>query len=80
MWCRVDLVWTDVSEERIASIFWVEKSASKEPAWAGGTQDVHGATSQKTAFFKATTMKTSNLTVFCLTAIISKNVMYKSWS
>jgi hypothetical protein len=32
----VDLVWTDVSEERIASILGVEKSASKEPAWAGG--------------------------------------------
>jgi hypothetical protein len=28
MWRRVDLVWSDVSEERIASIFRVEKSAS----------------------------------------------------
>jgi hypothetical protein len=28
MWRRVDLVRTDVSEERIASIFRVEKSAS----------------------------------------------------
>jgi hypothetical protein len=27
---------TDASEERIASIFRVEKSASEEPAWAGG--------------------------------------------
>jgi hypothetical protein len=27
MWLRVDLVWTDVSEERITSIFRVEKSA-----------------------------------------------------
>jgi hypothetical protein len=36
MWRRVDLVWTDVSEERIASIFRVEKSDSDEPAWAGG--------------------------------------------
>jgi hypothetical protein len=36
MWRRVDLVWTDVSEERIVSIFRVEKSASEEPAWAGG--------------------------------------------
>jgi hypothetical protein len=36
LWRRVVLVWTDVSEERIASIFGVEKSASKEPAWAGG--------------------------------------------
>jgi hypothetical protein len=35
MWCCVDLVWTDVSEEHISSIFRVEKSASKEPAWAG---------------------------------------------
>jgi hypothetical protein len=36
MWRRVDLVWTDVSEERIASIFRVQKSVSEEPAWAGG--------------------------------------------
>jgi hypothetical protein len=35
--CRIlGLVWTDVSEERIASIFRVEKSASEEPVWAGG--------------------------------------------
>jgi hypothetical protein len=33
MWRRVDIVLTDVSEERIASIFRVEeKSASEEPA------------------------------------------------
>jgi hypothetical protein len=31
MWHRVDLVWTDVSEKRIASIFRVEKSASEVP-------------------------------------------------
>jgi hypothetical protein len=36
MWRRVDLVWTGVSEERIASIFRVEKSASHELAWARG--------------------------------------------
>jgi hypothetical protein len=35
MWRRVDLVWTDVSEEGIASIFRVEKSESEEKAWAG---------------------------------------------
>jgi hypothetical protein len=29
---RVDLVWRDVSEKRIYSIFRVEKSASEEPA------------------------------------------------
>jgi hypothetical protein len=33
MWRRVDLEWTDVSEERIYCIFRVEKSASEEPAW-----------------------------------------------
>jgi hypothetical protein len=36
MWRRVDLVWTNVSEESIASIFKVEKSASEEPVSAGG--------------------------------------------
>jgi hypothetical protein len=36
MWRRVDLVWTDVSEERIASIFRVETSASEEPDWSFG--------------------------------------------
>jgi hypothetical protein len=30
--------WTDVSEERIASIFRVEESASEEPAWAGNSR------------------------------------------
>jgi hypothetical protein len=34
MWGRVDLVWPDVTEERIASIFRVEKSANEEPAWS----------------------------------------------
>jgi hypothetical protein len=38
MWRRVDLVWTDVSEERIAYICKVEKSASEEPAWASGNR------------------------------------------
>jgi hypothetical protein len=33
MWRRVGLVWTDVSEERITSIFRAEKSASEESAW-----------------------------------------------
>jgi hypothetical protein len=36
MWRRVDIVWTDVSEEHIASISRVEISASEEPEWAGG--------------------------------------------
>jgi hypothetical protein len=40
MWCPVDLVGTDISEERIASIFRLEKSAERR-----FTQDLHGATS-----------------------------------
>jgi hypothetical protein len=36
MWRCVDLALTDVSEERISSIFRVENSASAEPEWAGG--------------------------------------------
>jgi hypothetical protein len=47
MWRGVDLVWTEVSEGRIASISMVEKFAREEPAWAGGCS----ATFQKTAFF-----------------------------
>jgi hypothetical protein len=71
MFRRVDIVLTDVSEELIASIFWVEKSASEEPARAGGcrwrryvhlkrrfTQYQHDALSQKKAFFIVTAVKT----------------------
>jgi hypothetical protein len=36
MWRRLDIVWTDISEECIASIFRVENSSSEEPAWARG--------------------------------------------
>jgi hypothetical protein len=50
LWRHVDLAWTDVSEERIASIFRVEKSVSEEPAWVGGNR-LHGFISQKTVFF-----------------------------
>jgi hypothetical protein len=44
MWLHVDLVWTNVSEERRF------------------TKDLHGATSQKTASFIVTAVKTSNFT------------------
>jgi hypothetical protein len=50
MWRCVDLVWTNVSEERITSIFRVEKSASEEPAWAGGWRLNHQS---KTRWFLA---------------------------
>jgi hypothetical protein len=92
----VCILWTDVSEERITSIFRVEKSTCKNQCeqvaanWVKSknenqheqvaadsvksrwrryvplkrrfTQDRHGTTSQKTAFFIVTAMKTSNLT------------------
>jgi hypothetical protein len=60
MWCCVGLVLTDVSEERIASMLRVEKSASEEPVWAGGCRLSHQ--SQKTTFFTVTAVKASNLT------------------
>jgi hypothetical protein len=37
----VGLVLTDVSEERIASIFRVDKSASEKPVWPGGCRLSH---------------------------------------
>jgi hypothetical protein len=59
VWRRVTLVKTDVSEERIASIFRLEKSASKKKTPLVGTlsirqllQDPHRASSQKTIYFK----------------------------
>jgi hypothetical protein len=69
-WKNVDWMWrcadpglTDVSEERIASILRAEKSASGEPASSGRlNQDLHSATSQKTAFFIVPAVKTSNIT------------------
>jgi hypothetical protein len=46
MWRRVELVWTNVSEERIFSIFRVEKSASEEPAdWLSLQPPAHAASS-----------------------------------
>jgi hypothetical protein len=43
MWRRVYLVWTDVSEESIASIFTLNMEALRST--------LYGATAQKTAFF-----------------------------
>jgi hypothetical protein len=37
MWRRLDLVWTDFSEGRIASIFRVDKSSSEEPLAHAGS-------------------------------------------
>jgi hypothetical protein len=44
--CRPeDIVWTDVSEECIASIFRVEKSACEKPAWASLQPPAHAGSS-----------------------------------
>jgi hypothetical protein len=48
---RVDVVLTDVSEERIASIFRVKGKIRKGYTKRRLTPHLHGATSQKTAFF-----------------------------
>jgi hypothetical protein len=66
--CRVDLVRTDVSEECVASIFKVEKLLERR-RWRLHVsskrrfiQDPHCGTSQKTAFFIVTAVKTSDPT------------------
>jgi hypothetical protein len=40
MWRRVDLMLTDVSEERIGFSFSVETSTNEEAAWTGGCRPV----------------------------------------
>jgi hypothetical protein len=50
MWRCVDPGLTDVSEEHIASIFRVEKSASGEPASAGGCR--LSPQSEKTSYIR----------------------------
>jgi hypothetical protein len=69
MWRRVDLVRPDVSEESIASIFRVEKSASEEPAWAGGCR-LQWAPSNLFAFY-AVRVVSKESTQFVLPTISS---------
>jgi hypothetical protein len=57
MWHRVEVVLTDVSEERIASIFRVEEEIRKS-AREASVRDVKS----RSAFFIVTAVKTSNLT------------------
>jgi hypothetical protein len=59
MWYRVDIVYTDVSEERIAAHvgssfadFYTLKMEAINFSEASVYTYLHGATSQKTAFFK----------------------------
>jgi hypothetical protein len=71
MWHRVEVVLTEVSEDRIASIFRVEGKIRKSASEASVrdvksrrrlTPLVHAPTTQKTAFFIVTAVKTSDLT------------------
>jgi hypothetical protein len=57
MWRRVDVVLTDVSEERIASIFRV-KGKNKKIRKRRNSESRY----KQTAFFIVTAVKTSNLT------------------
>jgi hypothetical protein len=72
MWRHVDLVWTDVLEAALCShlltlvprsrIFLPWRWRWYDPLKHQFTQDLHGATSLKMAFFIVTAVKTSNLT------------------
>jgi hypothetical protein len=63
MWRRVDLVWTDVSEKCIASIFMVEKFASEPPAHAASsladfsTMKMKATRSSETSFHTTSTRR-----------------------
>jgi hypothetical protein len=50
MWPYVDLALTDLSEERITSIFRVETSARGEPASAGGCRLSYQSETTTTVF------------------------------
>jgi hypothetical protein len=75
MWNCVDILLTDVSEESIASIFRIYEIRKKYiPPKRRLTKYLHGATSQKTAFFTVIAVKTSNLKFFYLTEIFISNL------
>jgi hypothetical protein len=72
MWRRVGVLRANVVEERVASIFRVERVHELEITLAAISRlncllvtanvDPHSTTSQKTPFFIVTAVKTSNLT------------------
>jgi hypothetical protein len=70
MLCHVALVTTNVSEECIASIIRVTRIGKLGTTLAVTSnrsmlpKKCYGVTSQKTAFFIATTVRTSNLLIF----------------
>jgi hypothetical protein len=82
MWRRVDLVWTDVSGERVADCSHLLKLVPRSriflpwrwrryvPLNRRFTQDLHGATSQKTAFFTVTAVKISDLTCLLICSFV----------
>jgi hypothetical protein len=73
MWHRADLVWTDVSEEHIASIFTVYKSASEEPAWASGSR-------QGCSYLSRVMVAESLDSMFCALLLEAFNgIFYPKW-
>jgi hypothetical protein len=68
MWRRVATVITDVSKERAAFIFRAEEISELEKGFplTSVLIDPHGATSQKTAFFRKLSMSTQFFLVFLI--------------
>jgi hypothetical protein len=81
MLCRVPLVTTDVSKERVVSIIRVTKidDIGKMLAVTSNRirrllQEPHGVTSQKMSFFKVTTVNTSNITTLAILLVTASVV------
>jgi hypothetical protein len=66
MWFRVDFVWSDVSEERIASIFRVEKSENEENTWAGGCRLSHQSKHQTWSYTGSGPLSATNANIWAL--------------
>jgi hypothetical protein len=71
---RVDLVWTEVSEERIASIFRVEKSVSEESAWAGNCRLIQKKSQWRTNL--GMVIKPGYFFASCITLKILKEMLH----
>jgi hypothetical protein len=77
MWHRVDLVWTDISEEHIASIFRVQKSVSEEPVLAGGCRLSYQL---KTPLYQLYMKRIKLLVMQCTLKLHSERAIYNPMS
>jgi hypothetical protein len=84
MLCRVALVRSDVSEERIASIIMIETITELGTTLAVIAslllQERHGVTSQKTAIFIVNAVKTSNLAIHTCFLLSKKRLKSRQWT